>query len=907
MEMNTRFIKVIIAIAVILIIASEGLYDKVTAQLQCPPYCYHLIGDAAWVDQNGNGIQDDGPSPMDGIKVELYRTNSSGGLLSQTPIASDTTQQGGIYQFDTTTGYYRLKFPDGIYLVGGSGSVLAYTLSPQDVDVDDFLDSDARDGFHERGWTPTIEDDGEALNGNKWDVGYVPVVKCKSLGNTIWRDNNDDGIYSVLDDTPISGAEVELWKLTGAVPGGWQLHASDITDGSGRYEFEDMDCGPDYDNSYRIVVRNSGLLAASPWVDPDAANMEDHDNNCMAYTGEGLPGSISTEGLVGVTNEFEIRAGHPGTDYAIDCGFACEAGDTDIVFVFDRSKSAHNNGDTDPLKMAKMGSKQITSQLDGTTKLRVAVISFGSSPTVHTQGLTTNKADANGAVNGVQYNATDSKSNTMSGIAAARSLLNDPQRTQVIVLYTIGEANATLNSDPDADPREDAIWEAVQAKQNGTRIILVTVGYPSASTLALASSQYDVLLQPTRKQLPEAYGMVAQRICGAPGAGRQYECTGDRTYYEELSTGINVSGGVDQNWYVSSGGGGYHPFVPVPDHRWPALEGAKWVSHDIAGNGGAGTKTYTTTFTMDDVIKSRNLQLDLIIYGDGVIAGVYLNDALVSGSAGGAIGGKPLWTGGLLGNPDWSYYVAGENTLRVLVEDNGGREGLLVLGGVRACIGPDPVVRDLWRPYNGTCTETLWSRQNKELRDVPVGPKRDRLPKRITHRTTGKNAYCMRVHYACCRWSKLVEASSCASNDTDCSTCGAADLYDFPDVDQIPQREFDVGLRKYAAIKPDTYYEWPNPQQANGSPGRLILTADSGGAYPEMVYANADKSYYRPGVPGAANIMERYVSTCDSGEVDKDDNSIMRCADSRNQTTWVMWDAANVYPMDCPSTGYPGP
>ncbi len=66
-----------------------------------------LIGDTAWVDTNGNGLQDFGEPPLPGVVLTLYAIGEGD---SQREVATATTDEYGLYRFD------RLR--PGRYLVG---------------------------------------------------------------------------------------------------------------------------------------------------------------------------------------------------------------------------------------------------------------------------------------------------------------------------------------------------------------------------------------------------------------------------------------------------------------------------------------------------------------------------------------------------------------------------------------------------------------------------------------------------------------------------------------------------------------------------------------------------------------------------------------------------------------------
>ena len=75
------------------------------------------IGNLIWEDLNQNGIQDDGPTGIDGITVYLYRDSDTDGSPDGTAIDTATTTSGGAYQFtDIPPGSYILEVDVPYYM-----------------------------------------------------------------------------------------------------------------------------------------------------------------------------------------------------------------------------------------------------------------------------------------------------------------------------------------------------------------------------------------------------------------------------------------------------------------------------------------------------------------------------------------------------------------------------------------------------------------------------------------------------------------------------------------------------------------------------------------------------------------------------------------------------------------------
>jgi hypothetical protein len=157
------------------------------------------IGNFVWADTNGNGIQDDGESGIDGVTVRLL--NSTGNTI----IATQTTSNGGAYLFSGLN--------PGDYIVEFVKPNTGYTgFTPVDAGGNDALDSDAN---VLTGRTGLINlSSGE--NDLTVDAGLVPPPPPTQykLGDKVWSDTDQDGLQDT-GEAGIDGITVRLLDSTG--------------------------------------------------------------------------------------------------------------------------------------------------------------------------------------------------------------------------------------------------------------------------------------------------------------------------------------------------------------------------------------------------------------------------------------------------------------------------------------------------------------------------------------------------------------------------------------------------------------------------------------------------------------------------------------------------------------------
>ncbi len=202
------------------------------------------IGDFVWRDWNGNGVQDPGEEGLPGVTMRLYA--SDGTTLLQTKV----TGADGSYLFSgLDAGTYVVKVHSGV--------PAGYTLTGDpDVTVDG--EHTVNLAFNQTYTTA--------------DFGYHPSG-TGSIGDQIFEDVGNDGIYNAGPDTGIGGVTVSLYKDSnndGVYTAGVDpLVATTTSNGSGVYTFSGLPQGFSY---LALVNPADSALATHFGVDPYQAS-----------------------------------------------------------------------------------------------------------------------------------------------------------------------------------------------------------------------------------------------------------------------------------------------------------------------------------------------------------------------------------------------------------------------------------------------------------------------------------------------------------------------------------------------------------------------------------------------------------------------------------------------------------
>ncbi|MEI6075596.1 MAG: XDD4 family exosortase-dependent surface protein, partial [Verrucomicrobiota bacterium] len=181
------------------------------------------IGDYAWVDANGNGIQDNGETGLAGVSVILYRTNS--GLGTLTTVATTTTSVSGAYLF---TNQLPNSFVVGFGAVSGYTRTAAYQGSNTNLDSNAQLGSGLSEVF-----TLTSGQTNVTV-----DAGYFQLG---NLSGTMVLDVNANGLQDAGETNVLSGVLITL-KTNGVTM------LTTTTGSAGAYSFTNLAPG-----SYTVV------------------------------------------------------------------------------------------------------------------------------------------------------------------------------------------------------------------------------------------------------------------------------------------------------------------------------------------------------------------------------------------------------------------------------------------------------------------------------------------------------------------------------------------------------------------------------------------------------------------------------------------------------------------------------
>lgn len=237
------------------------------------------LGDFVWVDANGDGVQNDGPTGLNGVYVQLFTPGADGlpGTVDDVPLASVVTANGP----DSAPGWYR--FPG---LAPGSYTVcitkpptFEFTTSNQGTDAQD---SDVVTTGGTTGCSPVTvlaaNEDDPAI-----DFGLV-ATRLAALGNYVWFDRNGDGIQTESPFDGANGVTVHLFvddgdaapePGTGDVLVAATVTADDVYGQPGYYLFDGLIPGIRYFVQFVLPASATGFTSQNAGgddtIDSDAA------------------------------------------------------------------------------------------------------------------------------------------------------------------------------------------------------------------------------------------------------------------------------------------------------------------------------------------------------------------------------------------------------------------------------------------------------------------------------------------------------------------------------------------------------------------------------------------------------------------------------------------------------------
>ena len=232
-----------------------GLVPPVTAAL----------GDYVFWDIDNDGIQD-GPADLgvNGVAVKLFADNGNGtpepggpdgAPVAITVTANDVYGRPGYYLFENL-------LPGVKYFVQFMLPPTATGFTARDAGGDDAQDSDADPG---NGTSPLVMLSAGETN-LTIDAGLVRASGTLRLGNQVWMDTDDDGLFEPQDgEMGIDGVRLDLYRDAngdGAPTLDEYLTTTSTFTSSGfagRYEFNQLAAG-----NYVVVVPASNFLGSEP-------------------------------------------------------------------------------------------------------------------------------------------------------------------------------------------------------------------------------------------------------------------------------------------------------------------------------------------------------------------------------------------------------------------------------------------------------------------------------------------------------------------------------------------------------------------------------------------------------------------------------------------------------------------
>jgi len=237
------------------------------------------LGDFVWVDVNANGVQDDGPTGLNDVFVQLFTPGADGlpGTVDDVPLSSVVTGNGP----DSAPGWYRFPgLAPGNYLVCIAPPP-TFELTTANVGADT-ADSDAFQVTPLRACSPVT-----ALDPNEddptIDFGLI-ATELAALGNYVWFDRNSDGIQNEPVTEGVNGVTVRLYVDDGdgtAEPGTGDVlvaatvTADDVYGNPGYYLFDGLIPGLRYFVQFVEPASSTGFTSQNAGgddtVDSDAS------------------------------------------------------------------------------------------------------------------------------------------------------------------------------------------------------------------------------------------------------------------------------------------------------------------------------------------------------------------------------------------------------------------------------------------------------------------------------------------------------------------------------------------------------------------------------------------------------------------------------------------------------------
>ena len=229
---------------------------------------------SVWVDQNGDGIRQDGEmAPMNGVDVTLRSSGPDMVWQTSDDLVLTTTLWGSTnFQFNAVPpGTYRIEMPPPVHSKSGGAS---YLLVASEQGSDDTRDSDVDQSS---GFSPEFT---LALGQQLGDFGVGLLGGTGVISGAVWDDQNGDGIRQPSEPA-LSKVSVGLVDVG---PDGIYNTKDDVfvswngTDGNGDYQFQGL-LGGTYVATFGWVDSNRAWTAQHVGSDPTVDSDVDLNGN----------------------------------------------------------------------------------------------------------------------------------------------------------------------------------------------------------------------------------------------------------------------------------------------------------------------------------------------------------------------------------------------------------------------------------------------------------------------------------------------------------------------------------------------------------------------------------------------------------------------------------------------------
>ncbi len=213
--------------------------DMVTTTWDAGARKYSTIGDYVWIDENKNGIQDEGETPVPGSIVFLQSRKDSSSPWEYE--AYTTTDENGDHQFD--------QLESSSYITKEYRIVFAFSEDTQVTTLnagtymEDIIPIVAPGQTQEGGFVTTYIKPGYGETDLTWDAGIIKVYGA--VGDYVWYDDDHDGIQDE-DEAGVPNVAVVLEMNTSGNSrddNAWVVIGETTTDENGYYIFEGLNAG----------------------------------------------------------------------------------------------------------------------------------------------------------------------------------------------------------------------------------------------------------------------------------------------------------------------------------------------------------------------------------------------------------------------------------------------------------------------------------------------------------------------------------------------------------------------------------------------------------------------------------------------------------------------------------------